>query len=171
MLAKLLNDAIELNQYVFPIHIESPGGDVNSMNAMLGLIDSARGKGMKIATITSGSAMSAGALIFSYGDHGLRFIGEYGVIMFHSFSLGGLEGKVGECKHLSDQSLVDQDKIFNKISKHLKKRGDWLSKKLKSNSDYDWYLSAEEAVKEGVASTIGLPTFSLSINVGLNINI
>src|SRR5690606_1414983 len=133
LLGKLLNEAIELNQFIFPIYIESSGGDVYSMCAMMGLIDSARKRGMKIATITNGSAMSAGALIFSYGDHDFRFIGEYGTLMFHSFSSGAI-GKVGECKNAFDQTVLDQEKIFSRVSQHLKKKKDWLSKKLKSKS-------------------------------------
>ena len=64
--------AANTGQPVIPVIINSPGGDVWTMNAMIGIIDSIRRRA-HVATIVEGKACSAGAWIFAAGD--TRFVG------------------------------------------------------------------------------------------------
>lgn len=160
-----INEAIELGQPIFSIYIESPGGDVYSLTAMMSILSSARQKGLKIATICSGFAASAAAFIFCFGDNGLRFMGEHASIMIHGFQVGGIGGKATEQKGFLTEVVKKEDAVLQIISTHMKgNRGkEWLRKELGKRKDADWYLSAEEAKELDIANHIGLPVFCLSL--------
>lgn len=152
--------AINIGQPFLPIYIESPGGSAYAMCAILSCMENGRGMGLKFATIVNGTAQSAGAITFAYGDPELRFMSPFSTLMFHNLSMGAI-GKVGEGLqlHINAQNL--ENRVFEKISKHLKKPKDWLKKTLEKKKNYDWELSAEEAVNEGIASIVHSPQFTV----------
>lgn len=164
-------EAIELGQHVLPVYIESPGGDLYSLKGILSLMDSAREKGLQIATITAGQAMSAGAFVFCYGCPNLRFAGSEATIMLHSVIATMGEAKIAEHKMSIETVLKEQDVIFNKISRHLKKKGDWLKKELGKRNDNDWFFSAQEGQKLGIVEIIGIPRFSFNITAEVSASI
>src|SRR6185436_15830041 len=67
-------------QEIIPIIIDSYGGSVDSMNAMIDIIDSIE---IPVATICLGKAMSAGAMLLACGDEGLRFASPTSRVMIH----------------------------------------------------------------------------------------
>jgi len=160
-----INEAIELGQPIFSIYVESPGGDVYSLTAMLSIISAARQKGLQIATICSGFAASAAAFIFCFGDNGLRFMGEHASIMIHGFQVGGIEGKATEQKGFLTEVVKKEDSVMQIISTHLKggKNKEWLRKELSKRKDVDWYLTSKEAFELGITDHVGLPVFCLSL--------
>lgn len=161
-----INEAIELGQPIFSIYIESPGGDLSNLKAMLSILSSAKKKGLQIATICSGEASSAAAFIFCFGDDGLRFVGEYASIMLHGLQVSQVPpGRASEQKELFDEIAKQESEILQAISISLKgaKNKDWLKKELNKRKDLDWYLNAKEALELGLANHIGLPVFSLKL--------
>lgn len=157
-----VSDAISMGQQILPIYIESDGGDSFILNGMLSIMDSARGKGLKFATIVAGKAFSAGAFLFAYGDSKYRFVGNSGTLMFHGAQMSNFSGKFEEMKSVVRAIDKMETPFFAKISKHLGKRHDWLEKKLVSlNHNNDWFLGANEALAEGIANHIHLPVFSV----------
>lgn len=163
-----VTEAIELQQQILPIYIESPGGDMYVLNGILSVMDSARKKGLKFATITSGQAMSAGAFVFCYGDEDLRFMGQEAILMLHGLS-AGFEGRVTEMKGQSDIYEKYQYSTFEKISKHLKKKSDWLKKEMDKRKDKDWYLTSQEAKAINLANHIDIPTFTVNVEASVHI--
>jgi ATP-dependent protease ClpP protease subunit len=169
-----INEALEMGQMLFPIHIESLGGDIASLKAILSIIVSARKKGMKIATITAGEAASAGAFIFCFGDEGYRFIGDYAHIMVHGIQVSAVpDGRASEQKELFNELMKEEQALLRVISCHLKgnRNKDWLQKELSKRKDIDWYMNAEEAVALGIANYIGLPTFSLKLTPEISVEL
>lgn len=168
-----INEALDLGQPIFSIYIESGGGEVSYLKAMLSIISSARKKGLQIATICCGEACSAAALIFCFGDEGLRFIGEYASIMIHGFQVGGTEGRAKEQKELFDEIVKQENEILQVISVHLKggKNKEWIKKELAKRKDIDWYLNAQEAIDFGIANHIGIPVFSLTLVPEISIDL
>lgn len=157
----VVDTAISIGQPLFPINIESYGGEVYPMLGILSIMDSARKYGVKFVTHTSSIAASCGAMVFAYGDHGCRFIGSDAKLMFHNMSSGAL-GKVPECLYDIQKVNKLEEDVFSKISRHLKKNKLYLSKTLEKKKNFDWELNAEEAVAEGIASEIKVPNFAIS---------
>lgn len=163
-----VTDAIELQQQILPIYIESYGGDIFSLKGILSIMESARKKGLKFSTITSGCAMSAGAFVFCYGDSGLRFIGKEASLMIHGI-LGGHDGKISEMRDYADTLEKEQYALFEMLSKHLKKYPTWMKKQMDGRKDRDWFLTSTEAKEIGIADHIEIPVFSVEITASVNI--
>lgn len=154
---KCLNNS----QAILPIYIDSYGGNVDSMCGFLSIIDYGRDKGLKFSTIVNSKAMSAGALTFLYGDENLRFMGGSAKLMLHSAGTF-TGGKLPEIKESIETYHREQDTLFEKISKHVKKPKLWLKKNLEKRKDYDWTLSADEVVEEKLGLKYS-PTFVFSV--------
>ena len=65
-------------QKVIPVVIDSYGGQVYSLMAMISAIKHSE---LPIATIVEGKAMSCGAILFSFGEDGMRFIDPDATVM------------------------------------------------------------------------------------------
>jgi ATP-dependent Clp protease protease subunit len=66
-----MSDAHNTGQPVIPIVIDSYGGQVYSLMAMISEIEHAE---LPVATIVEGKAMSCGAILFSFGNKDMRFM-------------------------------------------------------------------------------------------------
>ena len=154
--------ALNSEQKLYPIGINSLGGDGDIMCGFLSIIDRARSKGMVFSTYTNSRAYSAGAIIWSYGCKGLRFVSSHAKLLYHSVSFG-LRGKAPEMKSIVDEVHGEQSVLFEKISRHLGKPKNWLTSKLKKKSDYDWTLTPEEVEKEGIGR-IYTPSYILTVS-------
>lgn len=159
---QVTTECLNSQQPILPIYIESYGGNVDIMAGILSLMDYCRDRGLKFSTIVNGKAMSAGAMVWLYGEANLRFIGTCGKLMMHHAStIAG--GKLPELKTTIDLHSEDQHKLFEKISRHIKKPKDWLKKNLEKRKDGDWYLNPDEVVAEKLGSK-HTPTFVLNIS-------
>ena len=67
-------------QNVIPIIIDSYGGQVYSLMSMIGSIKAST---LPIATIIEGKAMSCGAVLFTFGEDGLRFMDEAAILLIN----------------------------------------------------------------------------------------
>lgn len=169
-----INEAIDNSQGVFPIHIESFGGDISALKAILSILSAAKRKGIKIATITAGHACSAGAFVFCFGDDNFRFMGDHAQLMIHGIQVHGqLEGRASEQNQFFNELIKDEQELLQIISSHLKgaRNKDWLKKELHKRKDIDWYISAKEALDLGLCNHIGLPTFSLKLTTEISVDI
>ncbi len=162
-------NAVKMSQEILPIYIQSYGGDAHIMSNFISEMDTCRETfGIKFATIVGGCAMSAGALLFCYGDEGMRFISDSGSLMLHGLQIG-MDGRVPDMKGYTKRSEEMEDHIFRKISKHLGKKDDFLQKELELGHHTDRYLNAKECVQKGLASQVAIPQFLLSVVAGFTI--
>ena len=108
-------------------------------------------KDCPIRTIGLGKVMSAGVLILASGTKGERLIGKNCRVMIHSVigghagSLHNLENELAEIKKMQEIYLDSLVKCTNMTKKQLKS---FMRRKT------NVYLTAEEAIKYGIADKI-----------------
>ena len=94
-------------QKIIPIVIDSYGGQVYSLMSMIAAIRDAE---LPVATIVEGKAMSCGAVLFSFGEEGLRFMDKDATVMIHDVSSMDF-GKIEELK----AGAAEADRLNQKI--------------------------------------------------------
>ena len=89
-----IGQAHNTGQKVIPVVIDSYGGQVYSLMSMIGAIKHSE---IPVATIVEGKAMSCGAVLFTFGEEGMRFMDPNATVMIHDVSSMDW-GKVEELK-------------------------------------------------------------------------
>ena len=131
-------------------YISTWGGDALGMFGIYDLIRTIREE-CAIETYGLGKVMSAGVLLLASGTKGQRKIGKHCRVMMHSVRGGhvgtihSLENEMGETRWIQKQLIQALVEETNLTEKQLKRM---LGKNL------DVYLTAEEAVKYGIADII-----------------
>jgi ATP-dependent Clp protease protease subunit len=130
--------------------ISTPGGSADDMFALYDIMRMTREK-CDILTFGIGKVMSAGVLLLASGTKGKRKIGKNCRVMIHSV-IGGssgpvfnLENEIEEMKYMQAAYIRALSAETNMTYKELKKM---IDKKV------NIYLSAEEAVKLGIADIV-----------------
>ena len=142
----------EEETYVKPIdfYISTWGGDALGMFAIYDLMRMMREE-CPIHTFGFGKVMSAGVLLLAAGTKGQRKIGKNTRVMVHSVrgshygNIHSLQNEMDETRWIQNQLL---DALVGETSLTKVKLNNMLNKKV------DVYLSAEDAVKMGIADII-----------------
>jgi len=148
---------------IIPILIDSFGGEIYSLLAMLDIMVSSD---RPIATIALGKAMSCGSILLACGSPGLRFIGPHSTVMIHdagSVSFGKIEdlkADVGEAERLNN-------KIFGILNEKCGRPQGYFQKIVAEKKHANWYLTPEEALKHGVVDKIGIPILDHGFNLDI----
>tara|TARA_R110001592_G_scaffold53655_1_gene164570 strand:+ start:3604 stop:4206 length:603 start_codon:yes stop_codon:yes gene_type:complete len=151
-------------QKVIPIVIDSYGGQVYSLMAMISAIKHAE---LPIATIVEGKAMSCGAILFSFGEQGLRFMDPDATVMIHDVS--SMEhGKVEEIKASAEETERLNQKIYTMMARNCGKRDDYFLKLVHKRGHADWFLDATETKKHGLASQLRIPKINIQVSVAID---
>ena len=148
-------------QSVIPIVIDSYGGQVYSLMAMISAIKASR---VPVATIIEGKAMSCGAILFSFGAEGKRYMDPDATLMIHDVSSGAW-GKVEEIK--ADAKEVERlnKKVYEMMARNCGKPSDYFLKMVHERGHADWYLDANEAKGHNLANELRIPTLTCKINL------
>ena len=109
-------------QKVIPIIIDSYGGQVYSLMSMISAIKHAD---LPVATIVEGKAMSCGAVLFSFGEEGLRFMDPNATVMIHDVSSMDM-GKVEELKAGAAEADRLNEKIYTMMARNCGKKDDYF---------------------------------------------
>ena len=142
----------EMEEVLNPIDfiISTHGGNADDMFALYDIMRIVREK-CDIITFGLGKVMSAGVLLLAAGTKGQRKIGKNCRVMIHSVIAGNagsfhnLENEMEEIRHTQDSYLRALADETNMTYTQLRKM---IDKKV------NVYLSAEEAVKMGIADII-----------------
>ena len=126
------------------IYINSPGG---SITAGLAIYDTMNYIKSPISTTCIGIAASMASILLSAGDK--RYILPNGEVMIHQ-PLGGVSGQATEIKIVADR-IVYLRKKLNKILANNTKQP---LKKIEHDTERDYYLSADEALRYGIVDKI-----------------
>ena len=131
-------------------YVNSGGGVASDMFAMYDFIREVREE-MEIHTHGLGKVMSAAVLLLASGTKGKRKIGKYCRVMIHSV-IGGSSGALHDLKNEMKEIQAIQDMYIDALVSETK----LTKKKLKDlfAKNVNVYLSAEEAVKYGIADII-----------------
>ena len=127
-------------------YINSPGGIVWSGLAMY---DTMQYISSKIMTICVGQAASAGSLLLTAGEKGMRFSLPNSRIMVHQPS-GGYQGQVSDIE-IQTKEIIKTKKRLNEIYAHHTGKD---IKEVTSIMERDKYFSPNEAIKFGLIDKI-----------------
>jgi len=137
------------------VYIDSYGGAVDSLAAMISTIESIPNT---IVTVCVGKAMSCGAMLLSCGDY--RYVGPHARVMVHEVSAGAL-GHVSDIKVDTQEIERLNGHWMNWLAKNCGLRSyKHLKSKMRSmlpQDGRDLFLTPQEAVKFGIADAIGIP--------------
>jgi len=146
IIAQLLFLAAEDPAKDINMYINSPGGVVT---AGLAIYDTIQYLKAPVSTICIGQAASMGALLMTAGTKGRRYALPNARIMIHQ-PLGGAQGQATDVE-IQAREIMRMKRLVNDIlAKHT---GQPLSK-IEKDTDRDFYMSAEEAVKYGLIDEV-----------------
>ena len=152
-------------QKVIPVVIDSYGGQVYSLMAMISAIQHSE---LPIATIVEGKAMSCGAILFSFGESGLRFMDPNATIMIHDVASMDF-GKVEELKAGAAEADRLNKKIYTMMARNCGKKDDYFMKIVDKKKHADWFLDATEAKKHGMVSQLRIPKITIDVSVEIEL--
>tara|TARA_A200000159_G_scaffold163464_1_gene189796 strand:+ start:4298 stop:4900 length:603 start_codon:yes stop_codon:yes gene_type:complete len=152
-------------QKVIPVVIDSYGGQVYSLMSMISAIKHAE---LPVATIVEGKAMSCGAILFSFGEEGLRFCDPDATIMIHDVSSMDW-GKVEELKAGAKEADRLNTKIYTMMARNCGKKDDYFMKIVDKKKHADWFLDAQEAKKHGLANQLRVPKVTVDVSVDIEL--
>ena len=128
------------------IYINSPGG---SVSAGFAIYDTMQYIKPHVSTICVGLAASMGAFLLLAGEKGKRYALPNADIMIHP-PLGGAQGQAADIQIHAEKILKTRDQL-NKI---IAERTGQTLKKVKKDTDRDYYMSAEEAKAYGIIDDV-----------------
>ena len=151
-------------QKIIPVVIDSYGGQVYSLMAMISDIKNSE---LPVATIVEGKAMSCGAILFTFGEDGYRFMDPHATVMIHDVSSMDM-GKVEELKAGAKEADRLNTIVYKMMSQNCGKKDDYFMKIVDKKKHADWFLDAEEAKKHGMANHIRVPKLNITIEVDID---
>lgn len=146
---------------IIPVIIDSFGGEVYSLLAMLDIISTAV---KPVATIALGKAMSCGSVLLACGSPGLRFVGPHATVMVHDVATVSF-GKIEELKADVGEAERLNIKIFELLNDKCDKPKGYFQKIVADKKHTNWYLDSKEVLKHGLADHVGLPVIDALFNL------
>ena len=159
--------ATQNTQKVVPVVIDSYGGEVYSLLAMIDIIQSSK---KPVATVCLGKAMSCGAVLLACGSQGMRYAAPNSTIMIHDVSSMG-RGKVGEVTASAGETERLNKIIYHTMAENCGKSKNYFLDIVHSKGHADWFLNAKTGVSHGIVNLIGIPAFDVDVRVDINFGI
>jgi ATP-dependent Clp protease protease subunit len=128
------------------LYINSPGG---SVTAGLAIYDTMQYITNDVVTICMGQAASMGAVLLAAGAAGKRSALTNSRVMIHQ-PLGGSQGQASMLEIYTKEILKIRDKLYAILANHTGQ----TQKKIAEDSDRDFFMSAEEALKYGLVDKV-----------------
>lgn len=148
-------------QTMIPVIIDSYGGQVYSLMSMIANIKSSK---LPVATIIEGKAMSCGALLFSYGTSGYRYMDKHATVMIHDVS-SGAHGKIEEIKADAKEGDRLNQRLYHEMAANCGKESEYFLTQIHERSHADWYLDSDEALLIGLTNHVRIPELKVKIGV------
>ena len=156
-----MSRAQNTGQSVIPVVIDSYGGQVYALMTMIGAIKASR---VPVATIVEGKAMSCGALLFSFGAEGMRYMDPDATLMIHDVSSGAF-GKVEELKADVREAERLNKKVYEMMARNCGKPADYFLKLVHERGHSDWYLDGQDAKSHNLVNELRVPTLTCKIDL------
>lgn len=128
------------------LYLNTPGGSITSG---LAIYDTMQFVSCDVATYCIGQATSMGAILLAGGTKGKRFVLPHSRVMIHQ-PWGEVEGTATEV-NIHTREMLRLRKIVNEI---LSLHTGQPAKKIAKDTERDYFMSAEEAVKYGLSDKI-----------------
>ncbi len=159
--SKSVARAQNTGQPVLPIIIDSYGGQVYSLMSMISDIQHSR---LQVATIVQGKAMSCGAILFSFGLDGMRYMDPDATVMIHDVSSMGW-GKVEEIKASAQEVERLNQKIYKMMAKNCGHEENYFLDIVHEKGHADWFLDAKECKRHKLANKLKVPEMKIGVKV------
>jgi ATP-dependent Clp protease, protease subunit len=148
IIAQLLFLEMENPETDIHLYINSPGG---SVSAGLGIYDMMQFVKCEVRTYCTGLAASMGSLLLAGGAKGKRYVLPHARVMIHQPLIqGGLGGSASDIE-IHARELID---MKNRLTEIYVRHTGQSHEKLTKDMDRDNFLSAEAAVKYGLADHV-----------------
>lgn len=128
------------------IYINSPGGSITSGMAIYDTMNYIKSD---VSTICIGMAASMAAFLLSSGKKGKRYALPNSEVMIHQ-PLGGAQGQATEIKIAATRIL----KLKYKLNKILAENTGKDLKTIENDTERDYFLNSDEALKYGIIDDI-----------------
>jgi len=129
-------------------YINSPGG---SVTAGLAVYDTMRFLRCQVATYCIGLAASMGAVLFTAGEKGKRYVLNNSRILLHQPLINGvLEGPATDLDIQAKETIRLRGRIYDILAYHTGQ----TPEKITADCDRNFWLEAKEAVAYGIADEI-----------------
>ncbi len=146
LVMKLLYLQSENRRKDIHFYLNSPGGDVA---ATLAVYDTMQILSCPVATYCVGQAASGAAVLLAGGTKGKRHILPNARVMMHQ-PYGGVQGQISDIEIQANEIIRYREVLNQILAKHT---GQPLEQIVK-DTDRDFFMSAEEAMKYGVVDDI-----------------
>jgi len=128
------------------LYVNSPGG---SVSAGLAIYDTMQYVKPDVSTICMGLAASMGAVLLAAGAKGKRYALPHSRIMIHQ-PWGGVQGQAADIAIQAKEILSTRDRINEILAHHTGQARTQIEK----DTDRDFFMSSEDAVKYGLIDEI-----------------
>ena len=128
------------------LYINSPGGIVT---AGLAIYDTMQFIKPDVSTVCIGQAASMGAVLLAAGEEGKRYCLPHTRVMIHQPN-GGFRGQATDIEIHAKEILAVRERLNSILVKHTGQ----TMKKIKTDTDRDYFMSAEETVTYGLADHV-----------------
>jgi ATP-dependent Clp protease protease subunit len=127
-------------------YINSPGG---SVSAGLAVYDTMQFIKPDVSTLCVGQAASMGSLLLAAGDPGKRFILPNSRVMIHQ-PMGGFQGQATDIEIHAKEILYLRGRLNEILAKHSGQSIETIQR----DTERDFFLGAEDAVKYGLVDKV-----------------
>jgi len=148
-------------QPVVPVIIDSYGGQVYSLMSMISDISHSK---IPVATIVQGKAMSCGAILFSFGADGYRYMDPDATLMIHDVS-SMQWGKVEEIKASAEETSRLNKKVYQMMAKNCGHRKNYFLDLIHEKGHADWFLDVDEAKKHNLTNHMHIPELKIRTDI------
>ena len=159
--SSLMIKAQNSGQPIIPIIIDSYGGQVYSLMSMISDIRHSR---IPVATIVQGKAMSCGALLFSFGTEGHRYMDPDATLMIHDVSSMSW-GKVEEIEASAKETSRLNKKVYQMMAQNCGQRKNYFLDIIHEKGHADWFLDPAEALQHNLANHTHVPELKVEARV------
>jgi len=128
------------------LYINSPGGVVT---AGLAIYDTMQYIKPAVSTICTGQAASMGAVLLAAGTSGKRIALPNSRVMIHQ-PMGGTQGQASDIEIQAKEILKTKNTINEILAKHTQQP----IEQIKIDTDRDFFMSADEAMKYGIVDKV-----------------
>jgi len=146
VVAQLLFLASEDTERDVNVYVNSPGGVVH---AGLAIYDTMQYVSAPVATICVGLAASMGAVLLATGAAGKRAALPNARIMIHQ-PMGGAQGQASDIEIQAREILKTKQRLYEILAEHTGKSVE----QIETDSDRDYWLSAEESKAYGLIDNV-----------------
>tara|TARA_B100001094_G_scaffold258604_1_gene258444 strand:+ start:1104 stop:1709 length:606 start_codon:yes stop_codon:yes gene_type:complete len=160
----LMRKAQNTGQPVVPVIIDSYGGQVYSLMSMISDVQHSK---IPVATIVQGKAMSCGAILFSFGAPGKRYMDQNATVMIHDVSSMD-RGKVEEIKASAEETERLNKKIYHMMAENCGQHEDYFLDIVHDKGHADWFLDAKDCKKHKLANHLRVPDLKIEATVKID---